>query len=174
MKYLLLFLPWIATAQPHPSQILPLFDQPIVQTDIYKETGSTVAPWLSWRYVPNQSIAINILCTWEELQVIMADKWILSHDLWILWSEAGIENMELIKRGNRVQIQRPGQYFPMPRFYTIQKSVESMKLPLGENGWYGRFINGGVVGQVKLPIAIKQVGDEYILSAAIIMKQTSY
>lgn len=174
MRYLFVILPFLLTAQPHPSQILPLFDQPTTLIDIYNETGVTVAPWLSWRYIPNQSIAINVLCSWQELQVILADKWILSHDLWILWSEAGIENMELIKRGNRVQIQRPGQFFPMPKYYTIQKSTETLQLPLGENGWYGRFVNGGVFGQVKLPVVIKQVDSEYILSAAIIMRQTSY
>lgn len=161
---------------PHPAEILKLFDQPNGQIDVYKETGSTIAPWISWRKIPHQSIAINIICTWEELQVLIADKWILSHDLWLLWTEAGLDNMETLKRGNRVQFHRPGQYYPMQKYYTISRTTDEnvLSLPLGTNGWYGRVVDGGILTQGKLPIAIKQVGSEYILSAAIIMKQTSY
>jgi hypothetical protein len=175
MKYLFIILPFALLSQPHPAEILKLFDQPVTLTDIYHETGSTVAPWLSWRYNATQSIAIDILCTWEELQVLIADRWILEHDLWMMFNEAGPGNLETIRRGNRVQLQIPGQFSPMPKYYTIQRTSENVQMPLGTNGWWGRVVSGGVRGQGgKLPIAIKQVGNQYILSAALIMKQTTF
>jgi len=175
MKYLFAILPILLTAQPHPADILKLFDQPVTLTDIYQETGSNPATWQSWRINATQSIAIDILLTWEELQVIIQDRWILEHDLWTMFNEGSPINLETVRRGNRVQLQIPGQYSPMPRYYTIQRTAGNVQMPLGTNGWWGRLVSGGVRGQGgKLPIAIKQVGSQYILSAALIMKQTTF
>ena len=161
----------------NPLSILNQFKSKYVPYDIYANTGSNPCPWQTFRSAGTQSIAINIVCDRQELDVLIADKARLVKDLWLMWNEAPPESLETVMRGNRVFLHRPGQQIPMIAYYNILRTVDFINVPNGlYEGWQVYLADGGLMGQGgKVPMALKEVSPidgkrTYILSIALIMK----
>ena len=151
------------------------------RTDIYKLTGEYPFQWFAHTingiHYLTQNIAINIVCTRDELDVLMAHKWKLVKDLYNMFMEAPVESFELSQiAGQRFELHRPGQTYPMYRYFKIIPSEGHCDHGELENGWHVRLIEGGVPGAGgKTPIALKETkainGERtWLVSVALFMK----
>ena len=150
--------------------------------DLYKLTGEYKFPWSS--YVIHgqkftQTIAINIVVTHEpnedELAILQAHKYKIIHDLWAMWMEMPAECYMLSQiQGQRFQIHRPGQIYPMFLNYKIIESRPHVQLGVF-NGWHVRLVPSTIpLTGGEMPIAIKRLKDingkaTYMISAALFM-----